>query len=614
MKQVFTKPIFILGVLCVLSVIVRWPNLIHRPLSNLHGEDALSHVLVTMRAYDETPASIHYFRPIFTLGADYNKFIDNLPTASYMDDKGNNYYISFPPLFFVLPYAVFKVFQIPIEVVPLRLFNVTIGLLVTVLLYCFLRSFLRWIFPRRSIGKIEGAALASASLYLFAASSLWGHGNPYWGHQLNQLWWLCALFIFFKDVSKEEKGSSLTVVLIILSLLMCWTEWTGFLFTGSLIAGYAYLHFSKRTAQGLWKGAALTGTAFAAAISIVAFQSYQFGLDEYFSAILGRIEFRSGGVGLIHLHYMLLTFVWCLLPALVIVALAAACSRQKLRRLRLRERRFSRLDLMAFLFVLFAPSVENLLLPKHTILYDYAVLKVLLAICVVAGLMIIYLNQNRTLVVMMIAYTAANMAVYYHLNPVEFDHIYYNGVEKAGLLIREETTDKQLAFANTFIRGEVIHPANRNIFESINVEQAQEILTARGYEEGVYFWFAPIRKLEGGGPYRHIDYKKWDHISAILWLRQGDDRPVKLRVFPQQISLKDTRLNEDEHVLVQLTEVSPMRFTRRNEIWTDNHGRKLLAEAAGDPWIRLRILSSSENDSTPVEYIETSFKRQQELE
>ena len=68
---------------------------------NYYNSDATWHVLMTLQAYEETPASVHKFLPIISMGEEMDKGITW--GATIPDGAGNYYYTSFSAAEFVLP-------------------------------------------------------------------------------------------------------------------------------------------------------------------------------------------------------------------------------------------------------------------------------------------------------------------------------------------------------------------------------------------------------------------------------------------------------------------------------------------------------------------------------
>ncbi|MBZ5745722.1 hypothetical protein [Clostridium butyricum] len=71
-KIIKILPIIICIILQIVSISIRAPKINNE---NYKNSDATYHVLLTMKAYDETPYSVHKFLPIVSLGGAMDKEI-----------------------------------------------------------------------------------------------------------------------------------------------------------------------------------------------------------------------------------------------------------------------------------------------------------------------------------------------------------------------------------------------------------------------------------------------------------------------------------------------------------------------------------------------------------
>ncbi len=597
MSFVKSQPVASLGLLIFLaciSVLIRWPHLFERPLGNSHNEDALAHVLVTIKAYDETPWSTHLFRPIFTFGADHNKFIENLPTATLMDEKGNSYYISFPPMMFILPYLTLKGVGAGNSVISLRLFNVAIGLAVTLGIYFLQRQLLPNLVPRISNRAREGGALASAILYLFAASSLWAHGNSYWAHQLNQLWWVSALTVFVRDHAKGGPCARRRVTLIILVFLMCWTEWTGFIFAGALYCGYRVLYYwtGQRsfclTSMSIGVMAVFSGT------TIIAFYSYEFGLTEFFDALAMRASNAGTGPFRLIVEKLFTTYLWCVLPVFAVFLLLLLSTRRVWRSgFSSSCGSFEKRQLILWIAILLIPLLENVLVMKHSAVYDYATLKAVLAFSVFAGALATLYPSMRGLTMLLITYVCVNIAVFYYLNPVAFGHPDYNGEAEVARVIKETASPDNLAFSEIAVTPAVIALAERNIYPQSTLNRAQVVLKERGYKEGVFYWSSIIVLEDVTRPKRYIPRQLWRKVTAAAWIYPGESTPRKLRVYPDELSMmrggSDSRLTAFRF---KISHPVPIRFLREGQQLHDKEQNKFQVTQIRDNWVKIEAFGA----------------------
>ena len=119
-------------ILIFISIFIRIPK---SDKQNFNNADATYHVLLTMRAYNETPISVHKFLPIISLGNINDK---NITWGSTIPDKyGNYYYTSFSPAGFLMPYLFVKIFHLPINELSLYIFNSFLYVLCFILMSLF---------------------------------------------------------------------------------------------------------------------------------------------------------------------------------------------------------------------------------------------------------------------------------------------------------------------------------------------------------------------------------------------------------------------------------------------------------------------------------------------
>lgn len=214
----FSSALLIMFAVVFISLIVRSPHLT-RPLG-IHGENASSHVLVTILSYEANPIESHYFLPIYQLGNPNDKYINNMPPSSIMTDQGNHIYTSFPALGYVLPYAFFKVSNIPIDEFGLRIFNLILHLIFgCALLYLF-----SLVVP--GLG-LQYYTIATAVIFL-VPEVMWSFSNAYWMHSPAQIFFTLGI-IFWLKFKKNEKARNAFWLFSFLTLTSL-TEWFGYIF------------------------------------------------------------------------------------------------------------------------------------------------------------------------------------------------------------------------------------------------------------------------------------------------------------------------------------------------------------------------------------------------
>ncbi len=178
--------------LILVSCFLRFPN----SHQNFENSDATYHVLLTMKAYDSTHASVHHFLPIVSLGNDEDK---NIPCGATVSDRfGNYYYTSFSPAGFVAPYIFVKIFNLSINEISLYLFNSILYIL------CFIMTTILFVKLFNDRLSVQFIVLLVTAIYLFQPEILHSQGIVYWHQSLFQLLFLIQLNLFVRLKSKIQ--------------------------------------------------------------------------------------------------------------------------------------------------------------------------------------------------------------------------------------------------------------------------------------------------------------------------------------------------------------------------------------------------------------------------
>ena len=107
-----SRSIAILLLLFAFSVFARAPKL--NGYLGWHHQWLSAHTLLTLTIWDENGIANHNFNPVYTFGNPRDKHIQSL-TSGIPDEKGDYYYVSYPPFSFLLAYFCLSVVQAPIS-------------------------------------------------------------------------------------------------------------------------------------------------------------------------------------------------------------------------------------------------------------------------------------------------------------------------------------------------------------------------------------------------------------------------------------------------------------------------------------------------------------------
>lgn len=278
MNELFsTKRIALLLFIFGLSVLVRLPNL-NRPLSK-HHEFCTAIALQVMTAWDEEGIANFNYNPAMNFKNPNDKFINNWAssTGEIMDEKGNYYYLSHPPLAYYFPYAVFQVLQIKPGVLALQIFNLIIHFFCGIMIFAI-------------VGKLTGVssgfrlAFWAYGIYLFSAATLWFQGNVYMSDTLVIFFFILSIFLFLRWYSTRK--IQILLLYLFSVFLMVYTSWLGVFYA----IGFSLFWILKHRIENKILAVALltwSFTFFALALMI-----WQYSLIDGFDAYLGHLSNR----------------------------------------------------------------------------------------------------------------------------------------------------------------------------------------------------------------------------------------------------------------------------------------------------------------------------------
>jgi hypothetical protein len=459
------------------SAAVRWARREEPIVTNI---DAPYHVLLTVQAMNETPASIHHFLPIVTLGRPMDR---DVPFGSTLRGPlGIYYYTSFPPLGFVAPWAFFRLTGLAPNIEHLLVFNLALHLGATLLLALFVSEL------ATAVGVepfTHGAlVLLAAATYLFTFEALYAHGIIYWHHSLFQVAWLTQLVAAARVLRAADDGSALrrrdVAVLFVASVLAPAIEWTGYL-TSALVAARSY---SRGVVAGRGDirrlGAWLLLCPLVAGIAFVIHFASVLGIAPLIDALTSRAQSRSGDFGQIHrlANAYVDSFGALLILVPVLVALYAA-----------KVRRLPASWLLSVIVLTVVPLGENLALAQHATSYHFDRLKALIPIVTVSAMAIALLprRQRFPALLLWVAVVCWNLKDLQRTRSIDSSPPL---VANSGLMRQVRAVAKPCALyiVNVQARGWVDLALNASAYENIlTVDSAASLVRARGACQGIYF-------------------------------------------------------------------------------------------------------------------------------
>lgn len=207
------------------------------------GLEASYHVLWTVQALEASPPEAHRFLPTVTRAPDPDALIgwgQTVPTPG-----GSQVYTSFPPLGFLVPFAVLGPLPGGHGFLMLALLNSLVGLAAAAGLGGLARAAalsLRADAPDAMDGAVRDrdgwvVFAAVAVCYLLSREALVSHGAVYWPHSLAQLCLIAGCWLAFR-VFRRVHGWADLAGLFAVALIYPALEWTGFVFNAGLVLAF----------------------------------------------------------------------------------------------------------------------------------------------------------------------------------------------------------------------------------------------------------------------------------------------------------------------------------------------------------------------------------------
>jgi len=240
-----------------------------------------SHTLLTLKIFEAEGALKHAFAPVCSFSAaPGDAFIPTL--YGLMGANGANYYVSYPPLGYLVPYAVATVLGLSPSAVLLTIINIGAQLVTALCLFGIVWTVLA---ERREEERFAGAFLALC-VYLFSASPLHLHTFDYFVDAAAQPLFAASIFACVRLRPDSSTWAIATVGL--LCMLLTLTEWIGVFFAMAVAIAAAVRLVPVRAAIAAGVGAML-------AVAIMVLQYAQIdGLMPLLHHLAEKYHFRSG--------------------------------------------------------------------------------------------------------------------------------------------------------------------------------------------------------------------------------------------------------------------------------------------------------------------------------
>ena len=237
--SVRNKPFLIIFGLILLSSLLRLHAFIN-PVGGSHVWLS-AHVVLTSSIWNTDGAKAHQFSPVYTFSESADKNMRTL-ASGISDNKGNFYYVSYPPFSFLLAYFFFKLFSLTPSLLVLQVVNIFLQWFTAYVIYLIVCE----LYHKKYTSYFYPGIIASA-LYIFSAQSMWCHVYMYFADTLIQVLWSISILVSFMIFQRGKVTSMRFIILLgCANFLSVYTEWLGLFFAVVIACYSAFLGTRKR--------------------------------------------------------------------------------------------------------------------------------------------------------------------------------------------------------------------------------------------------------------------------------------------------------------------------------------------------------------------------------
>ena len=492
--------------LFLVSVLCRIPFLT-RPLEGEHDWLTI-HSLLTISIWDRVGLQRAHYSLRMTYPNDADRFIAYEEKRVVFDQRGNSYFVAFPPFAFLFGYWTLKLFHLPAQGIYLKLINLTVLLAAALLLYSILE--------RACGGNSRTARVLSVlgiALFLFNRAVLLSFGNLYFPITLVIPIWIAAVYFYCaaQDGGKHQHLHS--AFFFVLVFVACYCDWLGMAAAGAFFL-WSIAHRVRQTIDYFLAGLAALAAGIAGALVTVQYSSIN-GARSFLRVLVSRFESRAGVIkdspdpftlwNPQTYHEVVLRYLEQYTPLLLLLGglLFVYFIFPRL----FRSLHWTK-DAQRAAFLLGCPvAADHLLLLNHTAIHNYAVLKavpflVLAVVFLMDGLMRHSLEGapssdlarpvrffpllTRFAVVVVVV---CLLATRWYLGE---RNILFPSYSRLGAIIRQQSNPRQVIFMlrrrpAELVRPDLIYFAGRNIQMVDCEEETRKFLEKYGQQEGVLF-------------------------------------------------------------------------------------------------------------------------------
>ncbi|MCC7332672.1 MAG: hypothetical protein IT232_08700 [Flavobacteriales bacterium] len=272
------------------SILLRIPNV--KPTQYLGKEHdwITAHVLLTNSIWQKNGILKYKLNPVFTFDYEHDRKISIFNHV--IDEKGDKFYISYPPFAFYVPFAIFKLTGSFPNVAGIRSISLAVQFFTGFLLFLLVYH----IGGKNIKNEFYFPAIVAFLLYTFNAANLWVNGNLYFADVLVQLFFVGFVYTVIQYLSKSKTQKTNNpkkyfYYSVILGFLMVYTEWIGvFVLFVSFVVSLIYIKNRAFLKLAFWSSAA---GVFALLVTLFQYSQIS-GWNNLISTLNTKFEERSG--------------------------------------------------------------------------------------------------------------------------------------------------------------------------------------------------------------------------------------------------------------------------------------------------------------------------------
>ena len=272
------------AVMLGMTILERMP-LLERPMAGIRHGEGTARVLRHMQIWDEVGLAETHFMMRTTHTNPADAYVADVGYLTAGD--GIYYYASFPPLFPLAPYLVFKTLGVPIGIDAVRWFNMGLQILGAAAVFLLVRR------AARSFGATPAAVAAAAGATVYAISPvlLWYHSNAYVTASLGTPLFALSTYLAVRLWDDEEPARWLWWAFAASAAALTYTEWLGVTFTMGVLGLAAVRWRDARARKVAFATVAATGAVLL--ITLAQYSSIA-GVAAFIDGIGGKLALRTG--------------------------------------------------------------------------------------------------------------------------------------------------------------------------------------------------------------------------------------------------------------------------------------------------------------------------------